>query len=314
MKKVLFLLNMGGPSNLDEVCVFLKNMFNDKYIISVKSNLLRKFIAYMIVSFRKKEAKKNYEMIGGKSPICDITSSLVKKLKNSDYEVDFIMNYTPPFAKDVLKKYKDADEFILLPLYPHHSSTTILSSIDDVQFAMRELGLNQKITQIPYFYENNLYNDVILNLIIEKIKSKNLNPQDIVLIFSAHSLPIKIIQNGDLYEKHIQDHVFILSKKLQENGVIFKDIKLAYQSKLGPVEWLGPNIVDVMKEITHKKVIVFPIAFCIDNSETIFEIDIEYKKLSKELNYEFFDVIECPNDRDDFAKFIDTTTRNTFCL
>lgn len=314
MKKVLLLLNMGGPSNLDEVAVFLKNMFNDKYIISVKNNLLRKFIAYMIVNGRKNIAKKNYEAIGGKSPICDITQSLVNKLKNSDYEVDFIMNYTPPFAKDVLNKYNDADEFILFPLYPHHSVTTISSSLDDVKNTMKELGLKQKITEIPYFYENEIYNDVILNLILRKISSKNLDPKDFILIFSAHSLPIKIIKNGDLYEEHIKKHVEILKNKLKENDIFFKDIKLAYQSKLGPVEWLGPNIVDVMKKLNHKKVIVFPIAFCIDNSETVFEIDIEYRKLAKELNYEFFDVVSCPNDSDEFAKFIDIRTRNTFCL
>lgn len=314
MKKVLLLLNMGGPSNLDEVDLFLKNMFNDKYIINLKNTFLRKFIAFMITFFRKNEARKNYAKIGGKSPICDITSKLVRKLKNSDYEVDFIMNYTPPFAKDVLKKYKNADEFILFPLYPHHSVTTISSSIDDIKQAMLELNLTQKITTIQYFYENNQYNDVILNLITEKLKFKNIDPSDIVLIFSAHSLPIKIIQNGDLYEKQIKDHVKILTKKFKENNLFFKDIKLAYQSRLGPIKWLGPNIADVIRELNHKKVIIFPIAFCIDNSETIFEIDIEYKKLAKELGYELFEVISCPNDRDDFVKFINILTWNSFCL
>lgn len=314
MKKVLLLLNMGGPSNLDEVTIFLKNMFNDKYIISVKNSFLRKFIAYMIVKGRENIAKKNYEAIGEKSPICDITQSLVNKLKNSDYEVDFIMNYTPPFAKDVLNKYKDANEFILFPLYPHHSVTTITSSLDDVKNSMKELGLKQKITEISYFYENKIYNDVVLSLILQKISSKNLDPRDTVLIFSAHSLPVKIIKNGDLYEEHIKNHVEILKNKFKENSILFKDIKLAYQSKLGPVEWLGPNIVDIMKELDHKKVIVFPIAFCIDNSETIFEIDVEYRKLAQQLSYDFFDVVSCPNDSDGFAKFIDITTRNAFCL
>ena len=305
MKKALLLLNMGGANSLDDVEIFLTNMFNDPYILGIKNKFLRKFVAFMITKGRLKTAKHNYEQIGGKSPLCELTAKLCEKissLQNEFEAVDFAMNYTSPFVKDVLKKYEKFDEIVLLPLYPHHSQTTITSSLADFKKAKEELDLKAKISLCEPFYDDDAYNKIIISHIREAVKDTDIS--DVSLIFSAHSLPRKIIEKGDIYEKHINEHVQILSKMLKEQGLNFKDVSLAYQSRLGPVKWLEPSLNEALAKCENKKALIYPLSFCIDNSETIFELVIEYAKLAKELSFSFYKVVECPNSSDEFASFI----------
>lgn len=305
MKKALLLLNMGGANSLDDVEIFLTNMFNDPYILGIKNKFLRKFVAFMITKGRLKTAKHNYEQIGGKSPLCELTAKLCKKISSLQNEfdaVDFAMNYTSPFVKDVLKKYEKFDEIVLLPLYPHHSQTTITSSLADFKKAKEGLKLKAKISLCKPFYDDDTYNKIIISHIREAINDTDIS--DVSLIFSAHSLPRKIIEKGDIYEKHINEHVQILSKMLKEQGLNFKDVSLAYQSRLGPVKWLEPSLNEALAKCKNKKALIYPLSFCIDNSETIFELVIEYAKLAKELNFSFYKVVECPNFSDEFSSFI----------
>ena len=311
MKKALLLLNMGGANSLDDVEIFLTNMFNDPYILGIKNKFLRKFVAFMITKGRLKTAKHNYEQIGGKSPLCELTAKLCEKISSLQNEfdaVDFAMNYTSPFVKDVLKKYEKFDEIVLLPLYPHHSQTTITSSLADFKKAKEELKLKAKISLCEPFYDDDAYNKIIISHIREAIKDTDIS--DVSLIFSAHSLPRKIIEKGDIYEKHINEHVQILSKMLKEQGLNFKDVSLAYQSRLGPVKWLEPSLNEALAKCENKKALIYPLSFCIDNSETIFELVIEYAKLAKELNFSFCKVVECPNFSDEFASFILEKSKN----
>ncbi|CZE51205.1 ferrochelatase [Campylobacter geochelonis] len=306
MKKALILLNMGGPNNLDEVSVFLKNMFNDRYILTIKNSFFRSILANLITKFRVKAATQNYKAIGGKSPIVDITDSLVKKLrKEVEFDVDYAMNYTPPFSKDVFKKYESYDEIVLFPLYPHHSTTTVISSLDDAKKAIKELGISAKIYEIPTFFENKIYNNIIINSIKNSVSGLNNDEiSNTTLIFSAHSLPQKIINRGDMYENDIENHVDILSDLLEKENLNFKEIKLAYQSRLGPVQWLGPNLSEVLPTLENKRALIYPISFCVDNSETDFELSIEYNHIAKKNNFEFYGVVKCPNDSDEFVEFI----------
>ena len=311
MKKALLLLNMGGANSLDDVEIFLTNMFNDPYILGIKNKFLRKFVAFMITKGRLKTAKHNYEQIGGKSPLCELTAKLCEKISSlkSEFDaVDFAMNYTSPFVKDVLKKYEKFDEIVLLPLYPHHSQTTITSSLADFKNAKEELNIKAKISLCEPFYDDDAYNKVIISHIREAIKDTDIS--DVSLIFSAHSLPRKIIEKGDIYEKHINEHVQILSKMLKEQGLNFKDVSLAYQSRLGPVKWLEPSLNEALAKCENKKALIYPLSFCIDNSETIFELVIEYAKLAKELNFCFYKVVQCPNFSDKFASFILEKSKN----
>ncbi len=304
MNKAVILLNMGAPNNLDEVELFLKNMFNDENIITVKNRLLRKFIAFMIVASRKKVAKENYKQIGGKSPLLENTERLIKKLqeKDSSTYITYAMRYTPPFSKDVIAKLKQKDikEIFLLPLYPQYSTTTTKSSIEDFISEANKASLKAKITFTQRFYKEKEFNLVIISQIKKEIEGLDISKID--LIFSAHSLPQKIVDRGDSYQKEIEEHVQILSDMLKEKGIIFNNIHLAYQSKLGPVEWLSPSLEEKLKEIENKNVIIYPLSFILDNSETEFELSLEYKEVADKLGYKDYFVSSCINSDIEFIK------------
>ena len=310
MSKAILLLNMGGPNNLEEVELFLRNMFSDENILQTNS-LIRKLIGSIIVKKRLNEAKENYKEIGGKSPLLDITNSLAKKvatLKNTPaYPV---MRYVPPFAKEILSKLKEngVDELILFSMYPHYSTTTTKSSIDDVINSCKELDYNPKIKIIDRYYDNKEYINIQANLIKEALEDKN--PKEVKLIISAHGLPLDIIKKGDPYQEHIEKNVELLKEALEDLGLEFSEVELAYQSKVGNGTWLEPNLADVLRNPTNLNVLIFPIAFTIDNSETIFELDIEHKEIATKLGYPYYKVAKCPNDRDDFAKFISKLVQN----
>ena len=306
MKRVVILLNMGGVDNLSQVRVFLTNMFNDPYILGIKNRHLRAFVAWMITMMRLKPATQNYIQLGGKSALGDITLSLVAKLNSKfgfdNLIFDYAMNYTSPFASDTLAKYKDADEIVLFPLYPHHSVTTITSSLDSAKRAIGNLDIKAKIKVVDYFYQNSKFNDIIVSHIAKSLGDDDASKID--LIFSAHSLPQKIIDSGDLYEKHLNEHLEILKSNLNNYGLRFNSVSLAYQSRLGPVKWLGPNLSEVLPSLSSKRAMIYPISFCIDNSETDFELAIEYKHIADDNKFSYYKVVKTPNDSDEFISFI----------
>ena len=296
---------MGGPSNLSEVPVFLTNMFADPNILTMKSSLLRKFIGTMIVLTRTKSSQGHYELIGGKSPILEITKSLAKKLESkTDAKVYIAMRYTPPFATDAIKQMKKdgITEAMLLPMYPQYSTTTTKSSIEDfVQCAKKE-GFEPKISQIDRFFEDGRYNELIIKRILETLEGKDAGEYD--LIFSAHSLPEKIILAGDSYESEIKAHTEILKGLLAAKHIRFANIHLAYQSKLGPMKWIGPSLGETLEKLENKRVILFPLAFTVDNLETVYELDIEYREVAEKCDFDEYLVAQCPNDSDAFTDFL----------
>lgn len=307
MKRALILLNMGGPNSLDEVGVFLKNMFKDPYIMSPISNpILRFLLSRLIPIMRLNSAKQNYLAIGGSSPLAGITDKLCKEIASIDngtYQaIDFAMRYTPPFCDDVFRRYLEFDEIVLLPLYPQFSYSTVASSLDDAKASLKRLGFKGRVLETGEFYQQKAYNEILIKLAIQALEGQD--PKQCELIFSAHSLPLKMIELGDPYASQSQEQASILTAMLKERGFSFSSSTLAYQSKLGPIKWLSPATSEVIKELKSKRALLLPISFCIDNSETVFELDIEYKELAKELGYEFYKVAKCPNDSKDFARFL----------
>ena len=259
-KEAVILLNMGGPNNLDEVEMFLKNMFADKNILTMKSNLLRKLVAGLILFNRTESSQEIYRKLGGKSPIVGHTKKLVSKLQNRLGEgvvVDFVMRYTPPFATEVIERLnrENIDKIYLIPLYPQYSTTTSKSSLEDFEAHYHKSGGSALLFEIKHFFENKNYNSSIINSIKNSIKEDNCNDFD--LIFSAHGLPQSIVDAGDVYEKHIQRHIAILKNMLIEEGMEFHDIHLAYQSKVGRMEWLKPSLDDSLKSIRNRGVVIF---------------------------------------------------------
>lgn len=306
--KAIILMNMGGAESKAELKMFLTNMFNDKNIMTVNNRFLRAFIAKMIVFSRLDGAWEHYEEIGGKSPINDITKSLVAKLQNElpNFYVTWLMRYTNPMAPEVINELrrKNVDEVILIPLYPQYSTTTTKSSLEDFE----EYAHNHfRVTIIDPFYENQHYNNIILRLLNETLA--NDDASEFNLIFSAHGLPQKTVDSGDPYQKQIIHHTKIISQMLLENGINFKSTNLAYQSKVGPLKWLEPSLETMLENFKNEKVIIFPIAFTIDNSETVFELCVEYKEIADKFQIDDYRVCKCPNDSDDFVQFLKNFVR-----
>ena len=297
MKRAIVLMNMGGPNNLDEVKIFLKNMFNDKYIIGAPKPI-RALIAKIIIFRRLNIAKENYRQLGGVSPIVGYTKRLVRRLqKIVDADVFYEMRYTYPFAKDVMEKIKNYDEIYAIPMYPHHSQTTTLSSIEDFMDCAKSYKIEQKVKTIDSYYDNPLYNKAIVDRIKEALK--NDKAEDFELVFSAHGLTQKIIDKGDLYQKHILANVECVKKELKLQGINFKKIDVAYQSRVGPMKWLQPYMEDKLKEL-GKSVIICPISFTVDNSETLGELVLEYGELAKEHGIRDYRVAKAPNNNEYF--------------
>ncbi len=298
-REAVILLNMGGPNNLNEVEMFLKNMFADKNILTVKNSILRKLIGGMIVFNRVESSQEIYRQLGGKSPIVDHTKSLVSKLQKklgNDILVDFVMRYTPPFASEVISRLNEAniEKIYLIPLYPQFSTTTTKSSLEDFQECYHLEGRDALLVEKKYFFENVNYNKSVIEKIKKSVGSDNY--RDFDMIFSAHGLPQKIVDAGDVYESHIKKHVEILKKMLESEGINFHEIHLAYQSKVGPLAWLKPSLEDKLKVVRNRGVIIVPIAFTIDNSETVFELEVEYREVAKELGFSEYRVVKCSND------------------
>jgi ferrochelatase len=304
MRKALVLLNMGGPNDLGEVELFLKNMFNDPNILTIKSPLLRRLVASLIVAMRKKEAVENYRKLGGKSPLVELTKKLADKLaaRLPDTHVTFAMRYTPPFADAAIAELKSQGtrEVTLLPLYPHYSTTTTKSSLEDFYARAKEAGFGATFKEIGPFFAHPRYNDALLERIDEAMEGAD--AKEYTLIFSAHSLPQRIVDRGDPYLSQVQEHVELLKKRLGER---FGGYELAFQSKLGPVKWLEPALDETLQKFAGKKVLVVPISFILDNSETLFELHREYGELAKEAGLADYRVAKCPNDSDTFAQAIE---------
>lgn len=298
-KKALVLLNMGAARSKDELEVFLTNMFNDKNILMFKNDTVRSMLASLIVTLRLNKVWDNYKEIGGKSPLHELTDLLVDKLNEMlpEYFVTTAMRYTSPFAQTAIARIQKENikEVVLLPLYPQYSTTTTKSSVED--FIEKSNGLFD-ITILEPFYKNEIYNKAICDEIVN-VQSKY---NDFHVIFSAHGLPQKIVDKGDPYQKQVEEHFELLKEKLSHYASNIKSINLAYQSKVGPMKWLTPSLDNMLKNFKNEKIIIYPISFIIDNSETVHELNVEYRELAEKLKIKEYRVCSCVNDSETFVK------------
>lgn len=304
MKRALFLLNMGGPNNLDEVRLFLYNMFSDKNIIP--NPLIRPLVRTIIIKKRLNEAKETYAELGGKSPLYHLTVKLIDKLSAKiQMPIYPVMRYVPPFAQTALEACKEngIEEILLFPLYPQYSTTTTLSSYEDVFKTCEALEYYPKITFVKErYYDDFAYIKASAQKIKEAIEGKDAGQYDLIL--SAHGLPVSIIQAGDPYQREVESNASALKTYLATEGIYFKHVRLAYQSKVGPQQWLEPSLTHTLRNPRNRKVLIYPLAFTIDNSETLFELDIEAREIAHKIKYEDFIVAPCLNDSNDFVDFI----------
>jgi ferrochelatase len=296
---------MGGPNSVDEVEMFLENMFADKNILTM-DRFTRKLVAGIIIYKRLDDVKENFvEHLGGKSPLPTLTNRLIEKLQPKlNMPIVPAMRYVPPFATPALEQFKadGVEELILFPMYPQYSTTTTLSSVEDIEERCEALGYDPKITVVEPYYDDYDYIKMSAEKIMEALGEKDSKEYDLLL--SAHGLPLSIIKAGDPYENQVEANVSALKIYLHERGIIFKNIKLVYQSKVGSSAWLEPNLVDVLRNPYHRKVLIYPLAFTVDNSETVYELDIEHREIADKIKYDDYRVAKCFNDDDAFVELI----------
>jgi ferrochelatase len=293
MKGVL-LLNMGGARSAGELRFFLFNMFSDKHIIR---SPVRYLLAHLISTLRYKKVWRKYELIGG-SKLNEHTGRLVEKLRLKTGETVFpVMRYTHPLAADLFAEHR-FEELVLIPLYPHYSSTTTQSSLEDVSRALECQGQKPKIRTIGPYFNDPQFNASLVERVREQYQDSSYH-----LVFSAHGLPQKIAAH-DPYEGQIRRHAQLLQWLLPQEGLNFKGFHLAYQSRVGPLRWLEPSLSDVLQGLANEKVIVYPLSFTIDNSETDLELAIEYKELAHTFGLLDYRVCQVQNDSDLFVDFL----------
>jgi ferrochelatase len=284
MKKAIILFNLGGPDKIENVEPFLFNLFNDPAILNLPT-ILRYPLAKLISNRRAPVAKKIYEELGGSSPILKLTkeqsSALEIKLNQSQeedkYKTFIVMRCWNPRAKDVVKNVQlfNPDEIILMPLYPQYSAATSGSSIKEWKEVCKKNNYNIKTSTICCYPTDHNFINAHTKEIMKKIKGlKNFK-----LIFSAHGLPEKNIKKGDPYQWQVEQSVKKIVESLNDKNL---DWILSYQSRVGPLKWIGPSTEDTIIENSKigKHIVLVPIAFVSEHSETLVELDIEYKEIA----------------------------------
>lgn len=312
------LLNLGGPDSLDAVEPFLYNLFCDPDIIDFPGSFLfRKRLARLISSRRSPMIRKQYEKIGGKSPLKEHTlkqASMLEEKLNEKFpaKVYAAMRYWRPSTEETLDEIeKDGiKKVILLPLYPQYSKATTESSVKEwnKQLALRK-GLEIETTLIESYYDFPPYIDAFVDRVNEALARFPADHQDkIHLVFSAHGTPMKLVRQGDPYSGHIKQTVDLII----ERGGYTQDSSLCYQSKVGPLKWLTPSTPDTIEKLAKngvKHMVVIPVAFASDHLETLFELGIEYRHVATEAGVERFEITTGLNDS---PLFVDALTQLVF--
>lgn len=287
-KRAVILFNLGGPDKPESVKPFLFNLFNDKAIISAP-NPIRFLLAKLISGKREDTAKEIYSFLGGKSPIMDETTAQAEKLENrlnrhtnDKYRVFISMRYWHPFSHDIIEGVKEynPDEVILLPLYPQFSTATTGSSVDDWVKTAQKYELDKPTATICcYPFEDSFLNSHVALINKELDKIDDISKYRI--LFSAHGLPEKIIKKGDPYQWQVEEGAKKIAEKLNIDKL---DWNVCYQSRVGPLKWIGPSTEDEIERASEdgKNIILVPLAFVSEHSETLVELDIEYKELADE--------------------------------
>jgi protoporphyrin/coproporphyrin ferrochelatase len=285
-KTAVVLFNLGGPDTLEAVRPFLFNLFNDPAIIGAPS-FIRTALAKFISWRRAPIAAEIYNEIGGKSPILEQTEAQrvaleAALLDEGNAKVFICMRYWHPMSDVVVKQVKDyaPDHVILLPLYPQFSTTTTQSSFDDWERAAAEGGLTTPTTKICCYADQqsfiNAHGALLRDLYFNVAKKKR--PR---VLFTAHGLPEKIIRDGDPYQWQVQQTAERIVKLLMFDQM---DYVVCYQSRVGPMKWIKPSTDEEIMRAGKEGVgiILVPIAFVSEHSETLVELDIEYKHLAEE--------------------------------
>ena len=281
----VMLLNMGGPEKLEDVEPFLFNLFSDRLIIRLGPAFMQKFIARFISRKRAPKSSKTYELIGGGSPLGKTTADQATALERllipkGSYKVAVAMRYWHPRVEPTLKDLQliGINKIIALPLYPHYSIATSGSSLEDLSKANLATPSPCGIAEISSWQTQPLYIEALADGIIKSLES--FGSEKVQVVYSAHSLPVKFIQEGDPYVDHLKETIAAVEKITNAPG------KICYQSRSGPVEWLTPSTPDMIEQLASEgceNILMVPISFVSDHVETLYEVDMLYKDMANKL-------------------------------
>lgn len=313
----VLLLNLGGPEKLEDVRPFLYNLFSDPEIIRLPFPWLQKPLAWLISTLRSKKSEENYLEIGGGSPLLQITEAQAQALQSklsgqgSDIQVYVGMRYWHPFTEEAIARIKEdgIEKLVVLPLYPQFSISTSGSSFRVLEEMWKTDPQLQKIeyTLIPSWYNHPDYLSAMADLIKQELQQFE-QPEKVHIFFSAHGVPkTYVTEAGDPYQVEIEECTQLIMKTLNTGNPYI----LAYQSKVGPVEWLKPYTEDALEELGAKNIkdlLVVPISFVSEHIETLQEIDLEYREVAEEVGISNFKRVPALNTH---PMFIDALTNLT---
>ena len=317
----LVLLNLGGPADLASIRPFLDALFADREIIRLPGGALgQKLIARMIVRARLPKVTANYAAIGGGSPILRYTTEQGRGAAQrlaalrpdlAPFQSYVAFRYAPPTADDALRAMR-ADgvrRAVVLTLYPQYSEATTGSSLRDLERALDRTGLRAAfdLTVIDRWADHAGYLDVMAAHVEEGLRRWPAERRaGVTVLMSAHSLPMSFVNEGDPYPAEIEATYRGIVERLREPR---PRCRLAFQSQTGPVQWLGPQTEDVIRELGHqgrREVLIAPIAFVSDHIETLSEIDREFAEVARESGIAEFRRMESLNLD---PRFLDTLAR-----
>jgi protoporphyrin/coproporphyrin ferrochelatase len=295
-RTAVVLFNLGGPDSLDAVEPFLFNLFADPDIFKLPlGRFTQKPFARLI------SRRRNYAAIGGKSPLLDNTWAQARALEtelraHGDYDVVVCMRYWHPLSDAVVQDLKTRGyrDLVLLPLYPQYSRTTTGSSVNEFERACARHGYRPQIRLVRAWHDHPAYLDAIAECVrAEAGKLPEPDPGAVELLFSAHGLPKKLVKRGDPYQRQIEATFEALRARLG-----WPRVTLCYQSRVGPLEWLKPYTADMIREKAAsgcRQMLVYPIAFVSDHSETLYELGMEYAELAHEAGIAHYRVVPALN-------------------
>ena len=297
MTRAILFLQLGGPENLEEVPRFLYRLFSDPDVIRVRPGFLRKTIAAAIAIGRKNASRELYRSIGGGSPIRRLTEDQARGVewllaaRGRTASVRAAMTCSHPIVEDVVRDLarSGVDRFLAVPLYPQYSLTTTKGALERARAAVRKFAPDATLAESGSWPTHPLFVQAHADFIRAEIaRFPDSRPEAVHLLFSAHSIPKKLVTRaGDPYEKEIEASVAAIARALGGRS----PKTLAYQSKLGPVEWLGPQTLDVLKELGRtgtRQVLVIPIAFVTDHVETLYEVDQLFRGAAERAGIDHF--------------------------
>lgn len=306
MKTAVVLMNLGGPLGRETVRPFLFNFFMDKNIIGLPLPF-RYLLAQWISRTRSKGAAQSaYAPLNFISPLLKNTqeqaAALQKNIDAKDINAKIFvsMRYWHPLAAETIRDVREyqPDQIILLPLYPQYSTTTSFSSFQNWERAAKKSGLTIKTEKICCYPSAAGF----IKAAADHIKKSLVKaPPGTRLLLSAHGLPEKIIQGGDPYQMQCE----MTAKSIVEaTGIPGLDWQICYQSRVGPLKWIGPSLIESLEQAAKDKVgvVVFPHAFVSEHVETLVELDIEARHLAKNMGIPYFDKVETVGTHPDFIE------------